>query len=154
MFPESAEALTAVLDKIQAREILYDFNLRGQFYSRKIFESSLHFATIARCNQEECQILSTILFGKNMSPENFAHAVSKTYFVPVVCVRLNNGGAVVCHAGKTESIPAAASVEPKGAGPVFNAAFLTSILNGDSPAISIRTAIDAAANAAARRPSA
>jgi sugar/nucleoside kinase (ribokinase family) len=145
-FSESSSALSLLLDRIQAKEVLYDFNLRGRYYGKKHFEASLKLSTIVRCNDEESQTISTILFGQAFKPADFALAISRTYFVPVVCVRLKNGGAVICHAGSTEIITAPAGHEPcsSGTGPIFNAAFLTAFLSGKSPGDSVKAAMTAA----------
>jgi fructokinase len=154
-FSDSCAALGEIINRTQCREILYDFNLRGKYYSRKIFESSLHAATIIRCNEEEARIVSTILFGRTLKPEQFADTLSRTYFVPLICMRLKSGAVAVSHAGAFEEITVTDSkpaTSLRGSGAAFNAAFLTAFLNGRSPAESARAAIDISAYAASCAP--
>jgi sugar/nucleoside kinase (ribokinase family) len=139
-FSESASALSALLECIETREVLYDFNLRGNMYGKRIFESSLKMATIARCNEEESRTISTILFGKMLKPAEFAQAISKTYYVPVVCVRLSDGGTIICQAGKAEHIRLPAGLKP-GPGPLFNAELLGALLCGASPVEGAKSAM-------------
>ncbi len=52
------ETLERLLDKIKAKEILFDVNLRGDFYSKDIIEYGISKATILKLNEEELSIIS------------------------------------------------------------------------------------------------
>ncbi len=61
--------LEKLLDGINAREILFDVNLRKPFYSKEEIETSLSYATILKLNDEELSIISDMLGIKESSFE-------------------------------------------------------------------------------------
>ncbi|MBD3390641.1 MAG: hypothetical protein GF410_01360 [Chitinivibrionales bacterium] len=142
MFPRPEETLACLLESIDVAEVFCDFNLRGRLFNRKAFECSLHHATIARCNARELTTISTILFGKLMSPKQFADAISRKFVVPLVCVRHGCESCSVYHAGEFEQVdtPADAPGDASGGGDAFNAAFLSLFCAGKPPSDSARAA--------------
>jgi fructokinase len=146
----SAATLTELLDTVDTQEVFYDLNLRGRYFSRKLFDPSLRVATVVRLNEEELQTVSTILYGRMMKARDFADTLSRAYAIPLVCIRRRRGGCAVYHAGSFDDIaPAdAATVRCRGSGDAFNAAFLSLYCRGRSPFDSARAADSVAAHVA------
>lgn len=57
----SKETLVDLLENIKVKEIVFDINLRGEFYSKDELELGLRYATILKLNQEELEILLSLL---------------------------------------------------------------------------------------------
>ena len=135
MFSQSHDTLLHILEKINVCEVYYDINLRGQYYSKKVFDSLFPHATIVRCTSDEMRLVSTILFGKMMPPREFAEQISKQYAVPLICVRQKGQGYAVYHAGMFAIVEddTDKSYSDSGYGDAFNAAFLSLFCKGISP---------------------
>lgn len=132
------ELLAQVISGARPREILYDVNLRQNFFKREWIELSLRACSILKLNGEEADLLAEMLFGKPMEFQLFSETVSQEFEIPVVCVTLGEEGAAILDHGRNAWVPGTAVValDTVGAGDAFAAAFVFSLLYG-------KTAIEA-----------
>lgn len=87
--------LAALLARLRPRHVLYDVNLRQNFYSREWIEDSLRRCTIARCNDDEALFLARLLFGGELARKEFARALCESYGIDSVCITRGARGAAV-----------------------------------------------------------
>ena len=144
----SRRTLERVLSRIQTRIHFFDVNLRKEFYSRSILESSLEHTDILKMNNEECPIIADLFFPDICSentPENILRLL--------LCRKLTKmfdleGVLVTCGKDGTEAYfreqryvvrPADVPViDTVGAGDSFSAGFLASYAIGQK----IQTALE------------
>jgi fructokinase len=123
-----------IFDGIQAKELFYDVNLRQDYYSKAIIESSLERASIFKLNDEEVDILAPLLFQKAMNFEDFAQACIQQFHIKAVCITRGANGVFVVTADENYDAPGTkvTVADTVGAGDSFSAAFIyTYLRSGD-----------------------
>jgi len=122
--------LAHVLAAARPKEVLYDVNLRQNFFRKEWIEQSLRACSVLKLNGEEADVLSEMLFDSTMDFQPFSEAVSKEYDIPVVCVTLGEEGAAIFDHGRNAWVPGTpiSVVDTVGAGDAFAAAFVFSLL--------------------------
>jgi len=136
---ENRKTLERLLSEIKAEQFFYDINLRTGFYRKEWILSSLEHTTILKMNEEEADILSSLLSGALdisrpfHSYEALCRLITEKYpGISVICITKGPRGAAVCHKGiyeAVETIPVEVA-DTVGAGDAFSAGFLYVCLSG------------------------
>lgn len=130
----SCESLLRTLATLKASHVMYDVNIRLNFYPPEIVERSLTFSTIVKLNDDELPLVSLRLYGCRLAEREFASRLGHDYPVQVVCVTKGAAGCSVYSAGKVHNVAGTLVdvVDTVGAGDAFSAAFLRHyVLTGD-----------------------
>lgn len=132
--PVSRESVQKLLSEAKTKHRFFDVNLRMDFCDKDVLDFSFANATIVKINEEETTIVSKVLFGEELTPANFAAALSKRYHTECVLVTLGAKGCEVYGGGSREILapPNVTVADTVGAGDAFSAGFVHSFLRGDS----------------------
>jgi len=111
--------------------VVYDINLRQQFYDREWIERSLAASKIAKLNHDEVAIIAPLL-GLPAKPIDFARALLGETAVEAVCVTRAEEGCLVVTSNETIDIPGerVKVVDAVGSGDAFSAAMIMSLCRG------------------------
>lgn len=120
------ESLMRLLQRVPARQVLYDVNIRLDFYPEDVLRQSLAFSTVVKLNADEAPLVARRLYGSALSEADFALRLAAEFPVRVLCVTKGGDGCTVYSQGQirnlaTEPVQVADTV---GAGDAFSAAFL------------------------------
>ena len=111
--------------------VVYDVNLRQQWYQRDWIERSLRAATVAKLNREEADVLDALLNVNTADHAALARRLIEDYGLSLVCItRAEDGSLLVT---KTDSVDHSGEpvevVDAVGAGDAFTAALIFARLN-------------------------
>lgn len=113
---------------------VFDVNLRQDFYDVKVIDWSLRNCDILKLNEEELPVISS-LTGMSSNSENdmCKELISKYELDYLILTKGSKGSAVFSPSHKSEiPTPEISVVDTVGAGDAFTAAFVATILKGDS----------------------
>lgn len=127
--------LHAVLRHAAARVVLYDVNIRMDFYPRRILHESLRASTVVKLNADEVSQVARRLYGPRLGEAGLAVRLMRDYPVRVVCVTKGADGCTVHVPGESRTLPAPAVkvADTVGAGDAFSAAFLFHYFHSGDP---------------------
>lgn len=137
----SAPACRAVNSLLQAAPknslIVFDINLRQDFFTPTTLNKSLQLANILKLNSDEMDHLSR-LFKIDGTHEQKISWLAKTYDLHTVALTLGSEGSMLYHQGdwSTEPTKKIDIVDTIGAGDAFTAALVMGLLQGLKPHIS------------------
>ena len=128
---------------------VFDVNLRQQYYSREIIEWSMTHCDVLKLNDEEIVELKRIWAMEEITDAAFCAKLQCRYDIKIVIVTCGAMGSYVYSkdgAVSFQETPTVDVVDTVGAGDSFTAAFVVSLLNGESIAVahSKATAVAAA----------
>ena len=127
----SRSTLNSILDRVHFDEIFLDINIRQNFYSNELIDSSIRKATILKVSREEIGVIDV-----TGSPEEKAKEILARYpGLKMVIVTLDSDGALVCTGdGRVfhADVPECKVVSTVGAGDSFSAGFLVRYGSGRS----------------------
>ena len=133
----SRKTLFQLLARYPDVPVFLDVNLRQKFWGREILDQSMQKATILKINDEEARILSSLFFSGGESLESFSSLLFQRYpRIQIILVTLGADGCWVTQRdGDARTVPAeqVSVVDTVGAGDAFAAAFLATLLEGESP---------------------
>lgn len=137
--PVARATVERTLRTAQGRLVVYDINLRQQFYSREVIEASLRASRWVKLNTDELAVLRDLLGLTGEGDSGGLHALRQKYDVELACLTRGAGGCLVQTADEEVTVPGIAVqvVDTVGAGDAFTAGLLVSVLEG-------RTIADAA----------
>jgi fructokinase len=120
------QSLMRVLQAASATHVLYDVNIRLDFYPQDILRQSLGFSTVVKLNADEAHLVAQRLYGAILPETELALRLCADFPVRVVCVTKGADGCTVYGDGtsrsfKCEPVKVADTV---GSGDAFSAAFL------------------------------
>jgi fructokinase len=120
------QALLRVLQSAQATHVLYDVNIRLDFYPQEIVRQSLGFSTVVKLNADEASLVAQRLYGEALPEAELARRLSAEFPVRVVCVTKGGDGCTVYCGSAARSLPCdpVQVADTVGAGDAFSAAFL------------------------------
>lgn len=126
---DSRRSFEKLLSQTKTKEIFFDINLRGNYYSRELVNLLLRETTVLKFSDEEM-----VFFGTR-DTANTVLGLSKKYpKLKYICVTLGKEGAVVYDCRKKALLcsekPKGVPLSAVGAGDSFSACFLVSLLSG------------------------
>ena len=127
------ERLLSLLPSTTLR--LLDVNLRQNFWSAPVLESSFRNADLVKISNEELPAVSHVL-QLPVQPESFARALLQRYPLKCVAITLGSEGSLLITPEQTHHQPGIPTqvVDTVGAGDVFTAALAVGWSQGRSPA--------------------
>lgn len=126
---------------------VFDINLRQHFYSAEIIKTSLEKCNVLKINDEELIILRD-MFGYKMDTDGICQEILKTYNLRMLILTCGTEGSYVYESSGSWSFLATPIVEVAdtvGAGDSFTAAFVASILLGNTIQEAHKIAVQASA---------
>lgn len=138
--PDSRRTFEKLLKYTEAKEIFFDVNFRGDFYTRELVNTLLKETTILKISDEEIGF-----FGKR-DHINVLLDLSKNHpKLKYICLTLGKDGALVYDCRNKTALysekPKGKVVSTVGAGDSFAACFLVNILSGKSVSIALDRAV-------------
>ena len=145
--PESRRTVREFLENTSADCLrIFDVNLRQQFYSREVIESSLGFANVFKLNNDEVPVVADLL-GLPKDEKAFVLSVAQRFDLHTVALTRGAAGSLVWHKGQYDekTAPKVAVVDTVGAGDSFSAALAIGLLRGEDLSRIHQRAVDVAA---------
>jgi fructokinase len=129
----SRKSIQTILEEVNTRHRFLDVNLRMDFHDKDVLDYSFGKATIVKINDEECTIVSKILFGTDMTLDTFAERVIERYGAEHMLITLGAKGCAVYSGGENAQIlpPSVTVADTVGAGDAFSAGFIYNLLRGE-----------------------
>ena len=110
---------------------VFDVNLRCNFYSQEIIESTLELSEVFKCNEDELPVLAQLL---NISeePDAFYHDLREKYGIcGFIFTKGGEGSVVYLNDEKSELVSKKVTVaDTVGAGDSFTATLITALVRG------------------------
>ena len=131
--PVSRETIHAVLDAAGPDcLIVFDVNLRQQWYDRERIERSLRHADIVKLNHEEAAVLSRMFDFGTEDHLPIAAALQDRFGVDLVCITRAERGCLLVNRHGSADVPGRRVdvVDAVGAGDAFTAALIVTQLEG------------------------
>jgi fructokinase len=112
--------------------VVYDVNLRQNYFNREIIEQSLELAHVVKLNGDEALVLGELLEIDVSDLEAFAGILRERFQVDLTCVTRGGEGCILFSAESTAEVPGeeVTVVDAVGAGDAFTAALITTRLRG------------------------
>jgi fructokinase len=129
----SREAIGRFLEAMPARSLkIFDINLRQDFYSNEVIESSLRAADILKINDDELAVLSDMFSIKGSDKEVCTGIMDTWRLNGIILTKGTEGSVVVMDTGAISfmSTPLVEVADTVGAGDAFTAAFTVAHLAG------------------------
>ncbi|MGN1273559.1 MAG: carbohydrate kinase [Thermoguttaceae bacterium] len=129
------ETIQKILDRVPDDCLkVYDVNLRQDFFSRELLETSLQKSNVAKMNDGEMEVLKPV-FGlpQDLAPVDFALNLCEKYGLAEVCItRAEKGCFLVRKDGQTADVPGkiVQVADTVGSGDSFSAALIYTMLRG------------------------
>lgn len=146
----SRETIHRFLDAMPSDEDVlkvFDINLRQQFYTSEVLHSSLRKCNILKINDEELAVVARLWNFEEQPQEGQARRLLRDYGLKLVILTCGENGSYVFTPDKTsfEPTPEVSVVDTVGAGDAFTAAFIASLLKGQSVIEAHRCAVHVSA---------
>ena len=121
------QTLRTVLERARPRHVLFDVNVRIDFYPRDMVEESLSTSTIVKLNDEELGLVSRRLYDQELAGAAMLARLRERFPVEVLCVtRGEKGCSVYCDQVSQDIEGIRVQVKDTvGSGDAFSAAFLS-----------------------------
>lgn len=114
--------------------IVFDVNLRQHFYSKELLDTSMRRCNVLKINDEELYAVAELFDVEGGGIEILAQKIKDNYDIDIVIVTCGAEGSYVITDSEVsfKSTPVVDLVDTVGAGDSFTAAFVASILQGES----------------------
>jgi len=127
------ETIQKILDRVPADCLkVYDVNLRQDFFSRELLETSLQKSDVAKMNDGEMEVLKQVFgMASSLTPVDFALNLCEKYDLVEVCItRAEKGCLLVRRDGQTAEVPGkiVPVADTVGSGDSFSAALIYTML--------------------------
>jgi len=126
----SRSSIQALFD----RKIKYfcDLNIRQNYFSKEIVESSLKVANVLKLNVDELQLVNSLIYDNKIKSAEIAEATLNDYNLEMLCVTHGENGAIIYRGGETNSYnyPVKNVVDTVGAGDAYSAILCLGYLHG------------------------
>ena len=131
----SRASLMAALQALRAPLVLYDVNIRLDFYPADVLRQSLAFSTVVKLNADEAPLVAERLYGVRLPEGELAKRLANEFPVRALCVTKGADGCTVYSGGQSRNIPVAPVqvVDTVGSGDAFSAAFLDYYFRSGEP---------------------
>ena len=92
------------LHSLFGKKIKYfcDLNIRQNFYSKEVIESSIKAANILKLNEEELKLMNDLFFRSSADEVNLEKLISERFEIELVCVTMGERGAILYSDGKSD----------------------------------------------------
>jgi len=112
--------------------VVYDVNLRQQWFDQPTIERSLAASSAVKLNEREVTVLAKLLGIGSCEPVGFARTIQRDYAVEAVCITRAERGCILITAGEVVDAPGIAVelCDAVGAGDAFTAAWILGQLRG------------------------
>lgn len=150
----SRVTLRKILKNCDFSEILFDVNIRQQYYSSEILSTSLEHTTILKLNDNELGKLSKTIYKNNLSENEFVTQVfNNNHKLKIVCITKGKRGCTVHTRNERFNVPGlkVKVADTVGAGDAFAAAFLFEYLSSHNIKKAAKLAVKIGANVASKR---
>ncbi len=141
--PRSREAILRILDAVPSAAMrVFDINLRQHYFSKEVIEASLERANVLKLNEDELPVVMEITGLKGIP--DIISRYSLDYLIYTCGAKdseVHGPAGLLSHI----DTPKVKVVDTVGAGDSFTAAFIASILQGESPAAAHRRAVELSA---------
>jgi len=116
--------------------VVYDVNLRQQWYDAATIERSLAASRAVKLNDQEVVVLAELLGTGSAEPVAFVQEIQRRYAVEAVCVTRAERGCLLISGDEVVDAPGVAveMADAVGAGDAFTAAWIVGQLRGWAPA--------------------
>lgn len=123
--------------------IVFDINLRQNFYNKEIISDSLRRCNILKINDEELEIVSRLFDLPDADMEHKCQTLLEAYNLRAVILTCGVSGSYVITPETTsfQPTPKVDVADTVGAGDSFTAAFIASLLRGKNPAEAHKIAV-------------
>jgi fructokinase len=128
--PGARKSIQRIVAAVPADSLrVLDVNLRQQFYSREVLESSLHLANVLKLNDIELPVLAE-MFGLANSGPDAIEQLARAFDLRVVALTRGERGSLIYREGQwSEQKPKPVAIaDTVGAGDAFSAALVTGLL--------------------------
>lgn len=114
--------------------IVFDINLRQNFYTRDLIENSLNKANILKINDEEVKIVASLFGWDELSELNVCQKIKKDYNMKLIVLTRGTEGSYVISDQEMsfKPTPKVQVADTVGAGDSFTASFVASLIKGKS----------------------
>ena len=131
----SRETLDALFQKVRAKEVFYDVNIRKDFYSKALIIKGMERATILKVNDDELPLILSLANLNGGDYRKDVERLSATYGLKYVIITKGGKGSEVYGKGRWSEVEVEKSlsvVDTVGAGDSLSAGFChTLFLTGD-----------------------
>ncbi len=112
--------------------VVFDINLRQQFYTRQVIEDSLELASVLKLNIEELMTLRTFLELPGTTPVEIVQGMLESYELDLVCVTRGAEGTLLVNSETSVDQPGrpVQVVDTVGCGDAFTAVLVHGLLCG------------------------
>ncbi len=113
---------------------MFDINLRQNFYTKEVIETSLTLCNVLKINDEELDIVSKMLGFSEKSLEDRCQFLMERYELKILILTCGSKGSYVFTKNEISYLetPQVTIADTVGAGDSFGAAFIASLLRGKS----------------------
>ena len=146
--PVSRESIGRFLDAVPEDCLkVFDINLRQDFYSREVLETSFRRCNILKINDEELVVVARLFNLPGVSQEEICRLLIKEYGLKILILTCGVNGSYVFYEGGMSFLdtPRVQVVDTVGAGDSFTGAFVGSYLNGKTIPEAHKTAVKVSA---------
>jgi fructokinase len=109
-----------------------DLNLRQNYFSKEIVESSLKAANLLKLNMDELYLVNTLIYNDKVHSTEIADALLNDYNLELLCVTQGQDGAIIYKEGEKHSYKHSVKnvVDTVGAGDAYSAILCLGYLLG------------------------
>ena len=127
--------------------VVFDINLRLNFYNAEILENSMRRCNILKINDEELETISRLFGWHDLGLEDKCRQLSGKFGLKMLILTCGVNGSYVFTPGgcSFRETPIVEVADTVGAGDSFTAAFISSIIKGKSVPEAHKTAVDVSA---------
>lgn len=127
--------------------VMFDINLRQNFYTREIICNSLERCNLLKINDEELEIISQLFDFSTLDPQEQCRTLLHKYNLKMLILTCGINGSYVFTPDTVSFLPTPSVkvADTVGAGDSFTAAFIASILKGENVAEAHRRAVEVSA---------
>ena len=128
-------------------KIIFDINLRQQFYTKEVIQESLSRCNILKINDEEIETVARIFGYAGLNMENTGWLLLGKYGLEILVLTCGTKGSYVFTPGKLffQATPKVEVADTVGAGDSFTGAFCAAILKGLSVEEAHKLAVEVSA---------
>lgn len=130
--PRSAETIQRAIVAAGEALVVYDVNLRQNWYDRATLERSLRACDVVKLNAHELTVIDELLEIRAPEPGAFAERLAERFHLELVCLTRGGQGCLLWSRGEIADAPGEPVhvVDAVGAGDAFCAALITARLRG------------------------